>query len=124
EVSELREKEIIFVEGEPAKIKKISSSMPGKHGHAKYSIQTIGVFDGRKRNLSEPSESKVEIPDVERGKAQVISLSGPTAQLMSMSDYETFEVEVSSDLQGDLSEGDEVEFIRIGNNSKIEEKSR
>lgn len=124
EVSDLKEKQIILVEGEPCKIIKISSSMPGKHGHAKYSIETVGIFDGQKRNFSEPSDTKVEVPDVERGKAQVLSLSGESAQLMSMSDYETFEVKIPGELQGKLKEGEEVDYIQAEGRRKIERKSQ
>lgn len=123
EVSHLKEREIILVEEEPCRIVKISSSMPGKHGHAKYSIETVGVFDDRKRNISEPSEAKVEIPDVERGNAQVLSLSEGSAQLMSMSTYETFEVKIPEELQSELEEGDEVEYIQAAGRRKIEGKS-
>lgn len=123
EVSDLREKDIINIGEEPCRIAKISSSMPGKHGHKKYSIETVGVFDGRKRNISKPSDAKVEIPDVEMGNAQIISLLDESAQLMSMSTYETFEVKITEELRNELKEGDEVEYIQAAGRRKIERKS-
>lgn len=122
EVSDLREKSIINIEEEPCRIVKISSSMPGKHGHKKYSIEAVGVFDGRKRNISKPSDAKVEIPDVEMGNAQVISLLEESAQLMSMSTYETFEVKITEEFRNELKEGDEVEYIQVAGRRKIEGK--
>ncbi|KXB02284.1 hypothetical protein AKJ43_02055 [candidate division MSBL1 archaeon SCGC-AAA261D19] len=122
EVSDLREKSIINIGEEPCRIVKISSSMPGKHGHKKYSIEAVGVFDGRKRNISKPSDAKIEIPDVEMGNAQVISLLEESAQLMSMSTYETFEVKITEELRNELKEGDEVEYIQVAGRRKIEGK--
>lgn len=119
EISELSEGNVVNIGGAPCKISKISSSMPGKHGHAKYSIEGVGIFDGKKRNLKESSEAKVEIPDVEVNNGQVISLSGNSAQMMDLSSYETFEISVPEELRGDLEEGDEVKYVQAKGRKKI-----
>lgn len=119
EISELSEGNIIEIDNKPCKISKISSSMPGKHGHAKYSIEARGVFDGKKRQIKESSEGKVQIPDVEVKDGQVISLSGDSAQMMDLSSYDTFEISVPEELQGNLSEGDEVKYVESMGRRKI-----
>lgn len=119
EVGEISEGNIINIDGEPCKVKKVSSSMPGKHGHAKYSIEAEGIFDGKKRNIKEPSESKVEVPDVKINDGQVISLSGDSAQLMDLTSYDTFEIAIPKELQGKLEEGNEVKYIEAMGRKKI-----
>ncbi len=119
EVGDVSEGQIITIDEEPCRVKKVSSSMPGKHGHAKYSIEAEGVFDGKKRNLKEPSDSKVEVPNVEVNDGQVISLSGDSAQLMDLSSYDTFEIAIPEELQGELEEGDELKYIESMGRKKI-----
>lgn len=119
EFGELSEGNIIKIEGEPCRIKNISSSMPGKHGHAKYSVEAVGIFDGKKRNVTEPSDSKAEIPDVEVKNGQVISLSGDSAQMMDLNSYETFEISIPDELRGELEEGDETKYVEAMGRKKI-----
>lgn len=120
EVGELSKGNIITINGKPSKISKISSSMPGKHGHAKYSIEAIGIFDGKKRSIKESSEAKVEVPEVKVNKGQVISLSNDSAQLMDLSSYETFEISVPDEVRGKLTEGDEVKYVEAMGQKKIQ----
>ncbi len=119
EVGDVSEGQIITIDEEPCRIKKVSSSMPGKHGHAKYSIEAEGIFDGKKRNLKEPSDSKVEVPNVEVKDGQVISLSGDSMQMMDLESYDTFEISIPEELQGELDEGDELKYIESSGRKKI-----
>lgn len=119
ELSELSRGNVVDIDGEPCKIRKISSAMPGKHGHAKYSIEGKGIFDGKKRNLKGSSDMKVEIPDVEISDGQVISLSGDSAQIMDLSSYETFEISVPEELRGNLEEGEEIKYVQSMGRKKI-----
>ncbi|KXB06919.1 hypothetical protein AKJ51_02555 [candidate division MSBL1 archaeon SCGC-AAA382A20] len=119
EVGDVSEGNVIIVDGEPCRVKKVSSSMPGKHGHAKYSIEAEGIFDGKKRNLKEPSDSKVGVPNVEVKNGQVISLSDDSVQLMDLSSYDTFEISVPEELRGELEEGSEVKYIEAMGSRKI-----
>ena len=120
EIGELSEGNVINVDGEPCKISKLSSSMPGKHGHAKYSIEAVGIFDGKKRHIKESAESKMEIPEVEINDGQVISLSGDNAQLMDLNSYDTFEISIPEELQGDLEEGEELKYVESMGRKKIQ----
>lgn len=119
EIGEVSEGSIITIDDEPCKVKKVSSSMPGKHGHAKYSIEVEGIFDGKKRNIKEPSDSKVEVPNVEVKDGQVISLSGDSAQIMDLNSYDTFEISVPEELQGSLEEGNELKYVEAMGRKKI-----
>ncbi len=118
-VGSVKEGQIILIDDEPCKVKKVSSSMAGKHGSAKYSIEAEGIFDGKKRNLKEPSDNKIDVPNVEVKDGQVISLSGESAQMMDLETYDTFEIALPEEIQGDLEEGDEVKFVESMGRRKI-----
>lgn len=101
----------ILIDGVPCKVVDVETSAPGKHGAAKMRITAIGIFDGSKKTLLKPSDGDIEVPIISKKKAQVVSLSGTTAQLMDLESYETFELPVPSDMQHSLKQGSEVEVM-------------
>lgn len=119
EVGSVKEGQIINIDDEPCKVKKVTSSMPGKHGHAKYSIEARGIFDDKKRYLKEPSDTKVDVPTVDIQDGQVLSISGDSVQLMDLESYDTFEIAVPEELEGELEEGDELKYIEAMGRKKI-----
>lgn len=114
--NELREGMHVTVDGEPCRIRKLSTSMPGKHGHAKKKLEVQGIFDEKKRTVTYGSHDEVEVPDVQRNDAQVVSVEGDTAQIMDLDTYETHTV-----LRGDhdLDSGDEILYVASGDKRKI-----
>jgi len=121
DIGKLKEGRFIIVDGEPCRIVKMSSSAPGKHGHAKYKVDAVGIFDWHKRSFVKPSGSRVEIPIIERSTAQVLALMGNSAQLMDLSTYETFELPIPMHLRGELKEGAEVGYLQALGRRKIEQ---
>lgn len=115
--NELNEGMHIEVEGEPCVVRKESTSMPGKHGHAKKKLEVEGVFDGKKRTLSLGVHDEVDVPDVSRNDAQVVSVEGDVAQLMDLTTYDTFEVKTGG---LELENGDEVVYVNAGDCYKVE----
>ncbi len=111
EVRNLKEGRYVLVDDEPCTILSISVSKPGKHGAAKARIDAVGIFDGQKRTLIEPVTAKIYVPIVERKSAQVISVTGNTAQLMDMTDYSTFELPIPDDLRDKVKVGEEIIYI-------------
>lgn len=122
EVGKLNEGSFIVINEEPCRIAKITTSAPGKHGHAKCKLYAVGLFDGQKRTLVKPADTKVEIPIIERSAAQILAIMGNSAQLMDLSSYETFELSIPMELRGELEEGGEVEYIQALGRKKIERK--
>jgi len=117
EVRNLKEGRYVVMEGEPCRIKKIQTSQPGKHGSAKARVRAIGVFDDKKRSFVKSVGDKIEVPIIEREKGQIVSISGNTVQVMNLSTYETFDVKKPEDI--DISEGDEITYLRAMGQSKI-----
>ena len=108
---ELHEGKYLLIDDVPCRIVSIDKSKTGKHGSAKLRIVAVGIFDGNKKNLLTTADSDVEVPIINRKNAQVLSVSGNTAQVMDQSNYEVFEMEIPAELQGQVEAGKEVELM-------------
>ncbi|MEK6843055.1 MAG: translation initiation factor IF-5A [Candidatus Micrarchaeota archaeon] len=101
----------VIIEDVPCRVVSIDKSKPGKHGAAKMNVVAIGLFDNTKRSIMKPSDGDVEIPIIERKRAQIVAVTGNSAQLMDLSSYETFEVEVPDDMKASMEAGREIEYM-------------
>lgn len=119
EVRDLQEGSYVMIDDEPCKINSYSTASPGKHGSAKASIEAVGVFDGRKRQLSQPVDQKIWVPIIERKQGQVISVDDTDgiAQVMDLDTYETVSMALPDDL--DVENGDEIEYLELEDRRKI-----
>ncbi|UCD03295.1 MAG: translation initiation factor IF-5A [Candidatus Aenigmatarchaeota archaeon] len=106
----------IMIDDEPCKVVSVSLSKPGKHGSTKARVDAVGLFDSRKRSLLKPADATVQVPIIEKKKAQVISITGDFVQLMDMEEYNTFDANVPAELKGKLQPGEEVGYWKIGKN--------
>jgi len=59
----------------PCKITELSTSKPGKHGHAKLSITGIDIFTGKKYDHVAPAHSTVEIPKIVKREFLMLDVS-------------------------------------------------
>src|SRR6056297_289029 len=117
QVRELQEGSYVMMEESPCKINAYSTAKPGKHGSAKARIEGKGVFDSKKRSLSQPVDAKVWVPIIERKQGQVVSVTGSDAQIMDLSTYETFTMRIPED--EDLSPEDEIEYLEYEGQRKV-----
>lgn len=119
EVRELQEGSYVIIDDEPCKINAYSTASPGKHGSAKASIEAVGVFDGRKRQLSQPVDQKIWVPIIERKQGQVVSVDGGdgVAQVMDLETYQTVSISIPDEI--DLSPDDEIEYLEMEDRRKI-----
>ena len=117
EVRDLQEGNYVMMDDSPCKITAYSTAKPGKHGSAKARIEGKGVFDDKKRSLSQPVDQKVWVPMIERKQGQVVSVDGSDAQIMDLETYETFTMRVPGDES--LSPDDEIEYLEYEGQRKI-----
>ncbi|MFB6269818.1 MAG: translation initiation factor IF-5A [Halobacterium sp.] len=118
EVRDLQEGNYVMIEDTPCKINAYSTAKPGKHGSAKARIEAEGVFDEKKRSLSQPVDQKIWIPIIERKQGQVVSIESETvAQVMDLDTYETVTMQIPEDL--DLSADDNIEYLEFEGQRKI-----
>jgi len=109
----------IVIDGEPCKIMSYHTAKTGKHGSAKARIDAIGILDDKKRSLVKPVDAKIEVPLIERKNAQVNYKSGNMMGLMDLETFETFEATIPKDMEGDVIEGGEIEYIAAMDRKKI-----
>jgi translation initiation factor 5A len=101
----------------PYQLHSYSTAKPGKHGSAKARIDARGVFDGKKRSLSQPVDAKVWVPIINRKQGQVVSVQNGDAQVMDLETYDTFTMRVPDDES--LAPDDEIEYLEMEAQRKI-----
>ncbi|MBN1923638.1 MAG: translation initiation factor IF-5A [Nanoarchaeota archaeon] len=111
----------IVMEGVPCLVKDIKSSAPGKHGHAKFRIEAVGIFDGKKRVEVKSSHTRCEVPVIEKKSAQVLSMTEDKIQVMDMTTYETFELPMpeEEEVKEKVTEGVEVVYWDVMGTKQI-----
>jgi len=111
EVRELKEGRYVVVDDEPCKILSIQMSKPGKHGEAKARIDAVGLFDEKKRSIVHPVTHKVQVPMIDKRKAQILAIAGKEVQLMDLENFENFSLAITEEFQGQLHPGEEVMYM-------------
>ncbi|MBR9683345.1 translation initiation factor IF-5A [Candidatus Woesearchaeota archaeon] len=109
-IGSLKKGDTLLIEGAPCRVTTIQISRPGKHGHAKVNLMGVGVIDGKKRNIVMPGHDKIEVPIIEKKTAQVLSISGSTANVMDMETYETFDMDIPEELKDQVIDGCQVMY--------------
>ena len=106
--------------GEPCRISEYDTSKPGKHGAAKARIVGVGVFDNQKRPHVGPVSMQVHVPLIDKRDGQVISMNGDVIQLMDSQTFETIDVtQVDDEIQGKVDNGQNVEYWKVMDRTKI-----
>ena len=113
QMGDLRIGKYVIIDDAPCRVVSMDKSKPGKHGAAKLRIEAMGLFDNGKRSLMKSTDADVEIPIVERKRAQVVSLSGNLANLMDLSSYETFDAPIDEEMMKDLEVGKEIQYMLV-----------
>ena len=113
EIGKMKVGRYIVITGEPHQITSMSKSAPGKHGHAKYRVDAKNIFTGQTSNFVMTAHKYVEVPNLKKQNAQVLSVSGTNAQIMDMETYETFDLEIPEELQGQVESGKTIMYWEI-----------
>ena len=113
EIGKMKVGRYIVINDAPHQITSMSKSAPGKHGHAKYRVDAKNIFTGQTSNLVMTAHKYVEVPNLKKQNAQVLSVSGTNAQIMDMETYETFDLEIPEELQGQVESGKTIMYWEI-----------
>jgi translation initiation factor 5A len=117
EVRELQEGSYVMMDDSPCEINAYSTAKPGKHGSAKARIEGKGVFDGKKRSLSQPVDAKIWVPIIQRKQGQVVSVDGDEVQVMDLETYDTFTMLAPDD--EDFTADENIEFLEYEGQRKV-----
>ena len=112
----------ILIEGQTYTIKKMDISKTGKHGHSKVRIEANGIFNDNKKVFVVPGHDRLEIPMINKRKAQVLSI-GDNVSLMDLESFETIEVACPPELRSELTESANVEYWDVEGQLIIKRKS-
>ena len=112
-ISDLKPGRYVIIDEHPCKVMSLSKSKPGKHGSAKINLDAISVFDNSKHMLMKSSGADIEVPVINRRKAQAVSVSGNSAQLMDLESFETFEVTIPDEMKGEIEAGKEIQYMEV-----------
>ena len=82
----------IIVDGVSCVVKSIDISKTGKHGHAKCRIEAVPIMGGNKKVFVVPGHDRLEVPNVDKRKGQVLSKGDGKVSLMDLESFETIEV--------------------------------
>ena len=109
----------ILWDGIACTVKSNDISKTGKHGHAKCRMEVVGIFDKKKRVGVVPGSDKLEIPLVEKNKAQVLSVSEASASVMDLETFETLDLPFQIELKEQLAPEKQVEYWNVEGKKSI-----
>jgi len=112
-IKNLKPGNYITIDGVPCRVEKVTTSVSGKHGAAKTRVEAVGLFDGTRRSIVKPSDEEVEVPILQRKKAQVLAISDNVAHLMDLQTFEELQLEIPEERKGEIKEGAEVDYFEI-----------
>lgn len=118
--SDLNRGSAFIHQGEPVKVVRKELVAVGTHSHTKLKLYIRPVFGGGEKTLTLGHQDKVELVDIPKLTATVISKS--PLQIMDAHTYETFDAEADKGLLEQINENDEVIFVNYQGKVKILEK--
>ena len=115
DATELRQGSFAMINEAPCVVKSIDISKTGKHGASKCRIEAIGILDDKKRITVMPGSERVEVPMIEKRRAQVLSINkqDSRASVMDLESFETIDTAIASDLLENITEGSQVEYWNV-----------
>jgi len=120
-IKNLKKGNYILIDGVACRVVDVSTSKSGKHGGAKCRVEGIGLFDGRRKSIVKPADSKVDVPILEKKRAQVLAIIQNKVQLMDMEDYSTFELEIPDEMKGKLKSGEEITYYEVAGTRTLQQ---
>jgi translation initiation factor 5A len=112
--AEARPGAAIIVDGVSCIVKSCDISKTGKHGHAKCRIEAISCIDGKKKVFVTGGHERLEVPNINKSRAQVLTVIGDKASIMDMETFETLEIPMIDEVkEAGLKDGDSVEYWDI-----------
>lgn len=104
----------IVVDGVPCVVKSVQISKTGKHGHSKARVEAQGLIDeGVKKVFIKPMSDNIDVPIVEKETAQVLSIKENKANVMDMTTFETFDMDIPEEFKEQLKEGVQIMYWKL-----------
>ncbi len=112
-IKNLKKGSFVLIDDVPCRVVSVNISKSGKHGAAKARVEGMGLVDGRRRDIIKPADAKVPVPILLKKQAQVLAIIGDKVQLMDLTDYSNFELDIPEEMKGKLESGQEIMYYEI-----------
>jgi translation initiation factor 5A len=112
-IKELKPNGFVIIDGAPCRVERVDISKSGKHGAAKARVDAIGLLDDKRRSLVKPADDTVDVPIVTKKRAQVLAILGDKAQIMDLSDYSVFELDIPEERKSAIKQGEEIDYFEV-----------
>lgn len=103
----------ILIDGEACTVRTNDISKTGKHGASKCRIEAISIFTGKKKIVAVPGDTRFDVPNIDKRRAQVLSVGEGTATVMDLESFETLELPYIEELKEQLAPEKQVEYWDI-----------
>ena len=120
--SELKKGKFFEISGSIYQVVRKEIVAYGTHSHSKLKITAADLFTKKNKDFTFMHEDRVDVLDLMKKTANVISKSASGVQIMDPVSYETLDAECDKDVLSDVNEGDEVIFINHEGIVRILEK--
>lgn len=100
----------VLWDGVPCTVKSNDQSKTGKHGSMKCRMEVVGIFDHKKRIGVLPGSESLEVPSVEKKRAQVLTVNGDMVSVMDLENFETLNLPFDEELNGKFQPEQQVEY--------------
>lgn len=122
DIKKVKQGMYILHKNEPHLVLKNYIVTTGTHCHVKNKLDVKGLFSGKYEILTFSPHDNVEDVEIIRKKAQLLSSTNNSLQIMDLVSYETFEATADEEIMNKLKDGDEVTYIEFNNARKVIEK--
>jgi len=112
----------IIIEGSPYTVKKMDVSKTGKHGHSKVRIEASAIITDGKKVFVVPGHDKLEVPMIEKRKAQVLSVGDSAVSVMDLESFETIDVPCAEEIKNEIEVNSNVEYWDIEGEKIVKRK--
>jgi len=110
DATELKIGSFALFDGETCVIKSVDVSKTGKHGAHKCRFEAIGIISGKKKCIMMPGNDRVEIPMIDKRRAQVLALTNDGVSVMDSDSFENFELTIPEEFTGQIQDGMSIEY--------------
>src|SRR3989344_5790517 len=97
-------------DGFPCVVKSNDQSKTGKHGSMKCRMEVVGIFDKKKRIGVIPGSENLEVPNIEKRRAQVLSVEGDRVSVMDLENFETISLPYDEELNNKFETDQQIEY--------------
>lgn len=121
EAGSLKKGNAITMDGKHYMVTKLETSTTGKHGHTKVRLEAENILGKGKKVTVVPGHERIEVPEIQKLKGQVLTVSDDKANIMDLETYETHDVKIGEDVE-EIEEEDTVEYWDVEGEKIIKRK--